>query len=41
MNQIPARVDVILNEDINVPDIDTIREYVKDVDLKARPLTSG
>ena len=41
MNQIPARVDVILNEDINVPDIDTIREYVKDVELKARPLTSG
>ena len=41
MNQIPARVDVILNENINVPDIDTIREYVKDVDLKARPLTSG
>jgi len=28
MNQIPARVDVILNENINVPDIDTIREYV-------------
>lgn len=41
MNQIPARVDVILNENINVPDIDTIREYVKDIDLKARPLTSG
>ena len=41
MNQIPARLDVILNEDINVPDIDTIREYVKDVDLKSRPLTSG
>ena len=41
MNQIPARLDVILNEDINVPDIDTIREYVKDIDLKARPLTSG
>lgn len=41
MKQIPARTDVILDEDIEVPDLDIIREYVKDVSLKARPLSSN
>lgn len=41
MKQIPARIDVILEEDIDVPDLDIIRKYVKDVSLKARPLSSN
>lgn len=40
MKQIPARTDVILYEDIDVPDLDIIRKYVKDIRLKARPLSS-
>ena len=42
MKQVPARIDVILdkNININVPDIDTIRGYVENCSLKARPLTS-
>ena len=40
MKQIPARTDVILTEDISVPDLDIIRKYVRDIQLKARPLSS-
>ena len=40
MKQIPARIDVILSENIDVPDLDIIRKYVKDISLKARPLSS-
>ena len=40
MKQIPARTDVILTEDISVPDIDIIRKYVRNIQLKARPLSS-
>ena len=40
MKQIPARTDVILTEDISVPDIDIIRKYVRSIQLKARPLSS-
>lgn len=41
MKQIPARIDVILEEDIDVPDIDIIRKYVEDTNFKVRPLSSN
>ena len=41
MNQIPARIDVILEEDIDVPDIDIIRKYVENTNFKVRPLSSN
>ena len=40
MKQIPARIDVILEEDIDVPDIDIIRKYVENTKFKVRPLSS-
>lgn len=39
MKQIPARIDVILEEDIDVPDIDIIRKYVENTNFKVRPLS--
>ena len=41
MKQIPARIDVILEEDIDVPDIDIIRKYVENTNFKVRPLSSN
>lgn len=41
MKQIPARIDVILEEDIDVPDIDIIRKYVENTKFKVRPLSSN
>lgn len=40
MHCLPARLDIIEEEDLNVPDMDVMRNYVKNVELKARPFTS-
>lgn len=38
MKSYPARLDVIENEDINIEEIDMVREYLKEYTLNARPL---
>ena len=38
MKSYPARLDVIENEDINLEEIDMVREYLKEYTLNARPL---
>lgn len=38
MKSYPARVDVIENEDIDLEEIDMVREYLKEYTLNARPL---
>lgn len=38
MKSYPARLDVIENEDIDLEDIDMVREYLKEYTLNARPL---
>ena len=40
MHCLPARMDVIMEENLNVPDLDVMRSYVENVELKARPFTS-
>ncbi|MGN1184235.1 MAG: hypothetical protein ACI4R7_03300, partial [Oliverpabstia sp.] len=40
MHCLPARLDIIEEEDLSVPDMDVMRNYVKNVELKARPFTS-
>ena len=38
MKSYPARLDVIENEDIDLEEIDMVREYLKEYTLNARPL---
>ncbi|WP_334196501.1 ABC transporter substrate-binding protein [Muricomes intestini] len=39
MKQLPARLDIIEDGGLDIPDIDIWKDYVKDVKLKARPLS--
>ena len=39
MNHLPARLDIIENEDLGIPDLDIWKDYVEHVKLKARPLS--
>lgn len=40
MKHLPARLDIIENEDLDIPDMDVWRSYVKELKLKTRPLSS-
>ena len=37
---LPARMDIIMEEDLGIPDMDVMRTYVENTELKARPFTS-
>lgn len=39
MKQLPARLDVLLEEDIDVPDLNIMRSYVEQLEFKARPFS--
>ncbi|MGN1142435.1 MAG: extracellular solute-binding protein, partial [Oliverpabstia sp.] len=37
LHLLPARLDIIMEENLSVPDLDVMRSYVENVELKARP----
>ncbi len=39
VNCLPARLDVLMEEELDIPDIDIIRDYVSEVQLKPRTFT--
>lgn len=41
MKRLPARLDIIENEELDIPDLEVMRSYVETLKLKARPLSSN
>lgn len=39
MNRLPARVDIIREEDLDIPGFDQLRDYVENTQLKERPFS--
>lgn len=41
MKRLPARLDIIEHEELDIPDMEVMRAYVETLELKARPLSSN
>ena len=39
MNRLPARLDIIREEDLDIPGFDQLRDYVENTQLKERPFS--
>lgn len=39
MNRLPARLDIILEEKLNIPGFEVLQDYVENVELKERPFS--
>lgn len=41
MNRLPARLDIILEEELDIPGFDVLQDYVEHVELKERPFSKN
>ena len=41
MSRLPARIDIICEEELDVPGFEGLRDYVENVELKERPLSAN
>ena len=41
MNRLPARLDIILEEELDIPGFEVLQDYVEHVDLKERPFSKN
>ena len=39
MNRLPVRLDIIREEDLDIPGFEQLREYVENTELKERPFS--
>ena len=41
MNRLPARLDIILEEELDIPGFEVLQDYVEHVELKERPFSKN
>ena len=41
MSRLPARIDIICEEELDIPGFEVLRDYVENVELKERPLSAN
>lgn len=39
MKKLPARLDIILEGNLDIPDLDILKKYAEELELKSRPLS--